>query len=324
LTKLAKKRIFLAHPFKNEFFKTYEVIKSSFKDWEFQQGTKINGKVKFDADLEMYKNRNKLLYNQFVEGINKSQIFIADATDSNANVTLELGIAIQLSKNILIVTKKEIKDLPFYLRGFEVKKYKNTKDLVDIIKKDLDLYSQIKNQDQNNHAVGEFYEFSSGVLDYKASRIELPLGKTVKNVKLYVEYKFEDVSDPIDWFGIHLRAQGTGANARVSELFYVRSNLALESVTLGSRPEKVGFIPEKNDMKTLEDDFKQMSLVLDENILHGFTPERELIDENIQIESFGSIILQANAHSGERKEIEKLKVYFRNLKIVVIDTTTPI
>ena len=57
-----------------------------------------------------------------VRGIEKSDLIVADLTDSNPNVFYELGLAHALHKPIIMLSQ-EIKDLPFDLRSYRVIQY---------------------------------------------------------------------------------------------------------------------------------------------------------------------------------------------------------
>lgn len=133
----------------------FENIKQKYS-WNIQYGAKYiltndtnwgNGiKAK---DIKEFVNRNKQLYDIFVDGISSCDIFIADITNHNPNVMLELGIAIQQNKNILIVTSKEVDHLPFDIRGFDAKMYHTKEDLQKLIEKEIEMYTLIKNQTFN-------------------------------------------------------------------------------------------------------------------------------------------------------------------------------
>src|SRR5882762_9741622 len=108
-----EKRIFGAFKWNAYVLAMYEDIFEKINvehGWEAQYGSKYSLKVdknwKDDikpADIEEFINRNKQLYEIFVTGISSCDLFIADITNHNPNVLLELGIAIQMDKNILVV-----------------------------------------------------------------------------------------------------------------------------------------------------------------------------------------------------------------------------
>jgi len=152
---------------------------------------------------------------------------------------LELGIAIQLNKNVLIVTNDELKKLPFDISSRRVSRYKNKKELLKIIKDELSVYKKITSQNFTKYFKGFYFRYpSEGELKH-GDVLPLPLPKNIKNLRLRCEYKFLSDSNSHDWFGIHLRAQNLGI--LWSELVYVRSNLKLESVSFpGRRTSIVG------------------------------------------------------------------------------------
>ncbi len=139
----------------------------------------------------------------------------------------------------------------------------------------------------------------------------------MKNVRIRVEYKLLDPSDSLDWIGFHLRASDP---ILFSELIYVRDNKNLESVTMGIRPTPVVGISKKDTMFETQDGFTKLELIIDENKVFAKTSEKELSDNSAQVESFGNIWIQANAHHQNEAERKKFKVELRNLEIINLDT----
>lgn len=76
-----------------------------------------------------------LIMNNVFDGINHSEIIIADITGNNPNVFLELGIALSRRENVVIVISQDRDDAPFDIRNWQVLQYKI--DQLDTFRKDL-------------------------------------------------------------------------------------------------------------------------------------------------------------------------------------------
>ncbi|MBI2031111.1 MAG: hypothetical protein HYT08_00695 [Candidatus Levybacteria bacterium] len=318
-----RRSIFIAYPWDMLVKSMYSsVIETLSKDWDIRHGSEITKANKDSSQREKFLNRNKQLYDKFVDGIQKSDIFIADVTNANPNVMVELGIAIQLNKNVIILTSQDPSKLPFDIKGFEVDKYSNQEEVLSLINKHLLMFLKIKNQDFDNY-IDECYtrvdrlEFSHG-----NNLLQVKLPEKIKNLRLRVEYKIIYASDPLDWIGFHLRASDPGPS--FSELVYVRENKNLESVTMGIRSTPVVGVSKQNVISENKDGFTKLELILEENRLFAITSEKELSDDSAQLESFGSLWIQANAHHLERAEKEKLNIELRNLEIINLDTISEI
>lgn len=317
----AKKQLFVAYPWNIYIQSMYEdIFKDLFKEWDIRHGSKVTIENKDLSEIEEFMNRNKHLYDIFASAISKSDFFIADVTGTNPNVMLELGIAIQLNKNVLIVTSDELKRIPFDISSRKVSRYKDKKELMRIIKNELNVYKKITSQSFTKYFKGFYFKFpSEGELKH-GQVLPLPLPKNIKNLRLRCEYKFLSDSNSHDWFGIHLRTQGLGILR--SELVYVRSNLKLESVSFpGQRTPVVGK-EVKNKKPVLKDGYKLLELIIEESSLKAETPDSILEDTKLQNENLGGIFLHAFAHNPPTRD--NLKVRFRKIEIICLDTTTPI
>lgn len=315
-----KKKLFVAYPWDLYIQGMYEdIFKLIFKKWEVRHGSNVTLDNKDYADVEKFLYRNKNLYDVFVTAIEKSDFFIADVTKANPNVMLELGVAIQMNKNVLIVTSEEHASLPFDIKGFRVGKYKTREELINLISDEVNVYKKIKSQDFSNHFNPFYFHFpSEGELKHNHI-LPLPLPKNLKNLRLRLEYKFIDKSNSHDWLGVHLRA--SLPELFRSELVYVRENESLESVSFPGRR-----LPEKGIKETddalLKDDFKTLELIIDENSLRAKTACAFLSDDKIVSENVGGIALHAFAH--HQPLLDKLAIRYRNIEIISLDTTTPV
>jgi len=321
-----KPSLFIARPWDTSMHLIYQELSSSLSGkWDIFDGTNIIKEDKSQADREMFISRNKQLHEKIVSGIQKSDVFIADVTNANANVMIELGIAIQLNKNVIIVTGQERNRLPFDIQGFQVDKYdvvNSDSDLIPKIMNLLSIYLGLKEQDfGKGNYFPENYVSEMEIVKLTATspivNIELP--RPFKNLRLRIEYRFIDVSDDQDWLGIHLRASST--TIQPSELVYVRNNGSLEVVTLPTRPTPA-LGQDKENTENIMGDFTRLELILDGNKLLAATSKKELFDKSIQLESFGGVLhIQANGHNYEKRE--NLEIEFRNLEVISLDTTSP-
>src|SRR5947207_5376337 len=99
-----KKTLFAAYPWDMYIQSMYEdLFRELFEEWDIRYGSEVTLKDSDKSEVEKFMQRNKHLYDVFVSAIEKSDFFIADVTNTNPNVMLELGVAIQLNKNVLIV-----------------------------------------------------------------------------------------------------------------------------------------------------------------------------------------------------------------------------
>lgn len=335
------KRIFGAFKWNAYVMAMYEDIFEKIKDiygWEAQYGSKYSLKVdenwKNDikpAEIEEFINRNKQLYEIFVKGISSCDLFIADITNHNPNVLLELGIAIQMDKNILVVTSQDVKDMPFDIRGYEAKKYNSKAELYDIIEKEIKIFDMIRNQTFES---GKFIEnkryqsTQSGILaDKQAIKIEnVP---KLKNLRIKLDFKFKySTNHNYDWFGVHLRSQRD--SGFFSELALIRYSGKTRSVTWPEqRKEEDGKLFENYDPNK----WCSMEILIDENKLSMWIHQQLVLeDQNLLIENFGEIFIRTNDHHNsvffDNKEEGKknqngnfLEVEYRNIEILDLSTT---
>lgn len=316
-----KKRLFVAYPWDMYIQSMYEDIFSElFEEWDIRHGSEVTLKDSDASEVEKFMNRNKHLYDIFVSAIQKSDFFIADVTKTNPNVMLELGVAIQLNKNVLIVTSDELKKLPFDISDFRVSRYKNKEELKKLIKDELKIFEKIRSQNFEKRFDEFYFQYpSEGELKH-GQALPLPLPRNIKNLRLRIEYKFLSISNSHDWLGVHLRTQTP--EIIKSELVYVRSNLKLESVSFpGRRTPVIGNPAARKDLE-VENGFKQLELIMVENSLKAVTRDSELEDNKLQNENLGGIVLHAWAHNQPTQQ--NLAIRYRKIEIISLDTTSPL
>ncbi|WP_462156087.1 hypothetical protein [Pseudoalteromonas piscicida] len=105
-----KKKAFVLMPFSAELQEVYEYL--------IKEGLKQFFEVKRADDI---RSQGSIL-KDIVQGIESSDLILADLTDSNPNVYYELGIAHSLQKKVILITQS-IDDLPFDLRSYRVIPY---------------------------------------------------------------------------------------------------------------------------------------------------------------------------------------------------------
>lgn len=316
-----KKKLFVAYPWDIYIQSMYEdLFRELFREWDIRHGSKVTLKNSEASDIEKFMNRNKHLYDIFVSAIGKSDFFIADVTHTNPNVMLELGVAIQLNKNVLIVTSDKLNKLPFDISGFRVSQYRDKDELKKIVNKELKVFEEIRSQSFTKHFDGFYFHFpAEGDLGHRQV-LPLPIPRSIKNLRLRLEYKFLNISNSHDWLGVHLRTQAP--DILRSELVYIRKNKKLESVTFpGGRTPIVGKTAKNNKLQT-EDNFKIMELIIVEGMLKAATPNSNLKDNELQNENLGGIVLHAFAHNPPTRQ--NLKILYRNVEIISLDTTSPV
>ena len=153
-------KVFVAIPFDGAMLPVYKMILNRL---EGEFGGRFcfiygNNPIKPTSHLEIdfFKNQNNDLLKQFLDNIKSSDIIVADLTNNNPNVHVELGIAITLEKNILRVTGRDLTEIASDIRGYENSKYNNPDELYNIIKKYLKLFLSIKDLPLSEEA-GRFY-----------------------------------------------------------------------------------------------------------------------------------------------------------------------
>lgn len=220
-----KRSIFFAYEWSAPFNNFYKDLIKKYKSvWDVRFGPNIATKPVALGEVEKYRNRNKQLFDIFVKNIHKCSVFIADITTGNPNVMLELGIAIKLNKNILVVSGASKSKTPFNISGVEIEFYKDFKQLTKIIEKHIQMFIRIKDLGFSDKLTGNYFEISSGAeqatedsitLGTDRARgiagdfriIELPLKlEKMRDTSIRVEYRILRKFNDSDWFGFMFRA----------------------------------------------------------------------------------------------------------------------
>ena len=336
--KNSKGKIFGAFRWNPFVISMYEDIFQEIKNkygWDIQYGAEHLLKIDEDlgegikmSDIKQLIDRNKQLYDIFVDGISSCDIFIADITNHNPNVFLELGIAIQQNKNILVVTNQDLDDLPFDIRGFEAKMYHTKEELQKLIEKEIEMYTLIKDQNfESEKFISKYQPKSDGVVtNHNSVKIDVP---KLKNLRIKIDFRFlYSTNHKLDWFGVHLRSQGP--SRYFSELVLVRYTGETRSLTW---PEQ----RKENDGKKVDgfkpEDWHTLEVLIDENMLTAWVHQQLVIeDPHLITENFGEIFISCNDHphttffedktEGKKNENNNyLEVEFKNIEILDLNTT---
>lgn len=228
-------KLFFAIPFDSATRNMYESISREIKK-QYPSITTVIGNQEIGpspkySNIASFKAQNQELMIQFVHQIRNADIVIADLTNNNPNVHVELGIALVENKNILRVTGRSVAELGFDIRGLEVHQYKNKAQLTKTITGYLRTFFEIKKLPISNQ-FPQIYFKEPGLLQLRAldGRIDThsncPNNFRMRDGAIRVEFEIINSKSPDDWFGIYLRV---GANIFLgSYLVYVRQNGSLE------------------------------------------------------------------------------------------------
>lgn len=125
---MEKSKVFVIMPFEDDYFESYEMLKSHFhNDFEFSNAGEKDNVQNILADI--------------IQPIFEADIIIADLTKLNANVMYELGVAHALNKKTIVITRDNLENLPFDLKQYRAKNYtthfKKFNELLEYLDKHL-------------------------------------------------------------------------------------------------------------------------------------------------------------------------------------------
>lgn len=304
-------RVFVAMPFDGSMLPMYEKIAKKlghgFRErFEFIWGNNNVIKNRRALRMEMFKRQNIDLLEQFYFNIRSSDIIIADLTNNNPNVHVELGIALTLNKNILRVSGRDLGELGSDIKGYETYRYRNEKELHNQIEKYLRIFLSIKDLPLGKKA-GSFYK-----LQFYDER-PIKHGEVVRIISmrdgaLRVKFKFKRAGEE-DWFGVFCRSSRpnpwTGGY-----LLYVRKNGWLELAGLPvNLLKKRKHSPLKNDEEHIlqfEIDGDDLVAYLDGNL------ENQLSIKNLDYQSLGDVSVSCYGKNSD--------IAFKKVETVVRDT----
>lgn len=276
-----------------------------------------------EKDIEEFIYQNKQLYDVFVKGISSCNLFIADITHHNPNVMIELGIAVQQNKNILVVTSQDIKDMVFDIRGLKAVKYVSKKELRQIIEKQMKIYSEIKGQTFENSFISnkKYAPNVKGLLTNKEA-IHVPGTTKLKDLRIKVKFRFTySTNNELDWFGISLRTQGPWRY--FSELVLVRYSGKTRSLTWPERRKE----NEGETVKIVQNKWHTFEILTEENKIAAWIDNKQVVEDiDVIIEDFGEIWLACFDHheqngGAQNNKGNYLEVEYKNIEILDLNTT---
>ncbi len=231
-------KIFFAIPFDNLTKKTYEGICEDIKKYFNKDGYKLTtviGKEQIGPSLEYseilsFRAQNTELQKQFFKEIAEADVIVADLTNNNPNVHVELGVALTLNKNILRVTGRPEKELGFDIQNLEVYLYKSEKGLFEKIVKYLELFFKIKKLDFSEE-YKSLYKKIPEIVMLPGTEAEIAKEKlwvypikeyTFRDGAIKLEFEFVNNLNSDSWFGVYFR---TAREIYLgSYLLYIRKN----------------------------------------------------------------------------------------------------
>jgi hypothetical protein len=234
--------IFFALPFDNLTKNRYENICKNLRTLFEKKGYKLITLIGKDqigpssdyVDVSAFKAQNTELHKQFTMNIAKADILVADLTNNNPNVHLELGIALALNKNILRVTGRPVKELGFDIQSLEVYAYANENDLLDKIANYLDSFIKIKELPFSLEYEKLYQKLLKPVIlpgtpeeVAKERQWTIPINNfSFRDGAIKTEFEFLDSQNDNSWIGVYFRAAST-VNLG-SCLLYIRKNGSIE------------------------------------------------------------------------------------------------
>lgn len=298
----------------------FKDLKKEHKDIKVRYGMKVLSEDPRSSQIEEFMNRNKQLYDTFVNGIERSDIFIADITKQNPNVMLELGIAMQLNKNILILTSDKKNKYPFDIQNVRIETYTSKEELAVLIDNFIKLFKTITTQSFEKYINSLYYKSDKPIKLSERQNVKINVGN-MKNLKIRFNYQFLDHVHTADWIGVYLRTMGP--ETYNSELIYSRVDGTLESVTM-PHLRKIVRGEDLNNPVTRKTDKMQVEII--ENNILADTNTKLLKDDKVMIESFGEVKIGCWHHPDYPHSLKDhtLKVEINNLEIICLDTTTPL
>jgi len=218
-------RVFFAIPFDAATMQMYDQIHQHLKDeygdrLQFAYGTDRFVEPSPDfLRIESFKAQNKDLLGRFYSHIKSADIVVADLTNNNPNVHLELGIALSLNKNILRLSGRNLIQLASDVKQFDVSSYQNEEELRTRIVKYLNMFLLIKEQPLSEKARLLYHlQFPSGVTvenrqysdpnifgEPNQNRTYEQILKEMRDFEVKVRFKFCVVGNEQHWFGACFR-----------------------------------------------------------------------------------------------------------------------
>lgn len=214
---MEKAKVFVIMPFSDEFFESYEMIKSNFEDeFEFSHAGEEDNQQNILADI--------------IPPIYNADVVLADLTGLNANVMYELGIAHSFNKKTIVITRDDMSKLPFDLKQYRAKGYsthfKQFYELLSYL--DKHLHGAIDGSVVFNNPVNDFLDKNR--IDPHALFTKEEIAIDIQDgEKGFIDY-LADIEDDTSEMNTHIqdmssemRVMSTGMNGCTQEIERVKS-----------------------------------------------------------------------------------------------------
>jgi hypothetical protein len=314
-------RIFFAIPFDHLTKNIYDDICEELRDKFGTHGIRLTTVIGNEqigpspdySEILSFKAQNKDLHEQFYKEISAADIIIADLTNNNPNVHIELGIGLSLNKNILRVTGRAIKELGFDIQNLDIYNYSDKKDLMEKMTKYLDMFFKIKSLDFSSK-YGILYKNISGPLAIPEvsalpTEVRYPYHKHIteysfRDGAINLKFKFGRNDNLESWFGIYFRAEEIPYLS--SYLFYIRKNGSIELAPYNSYNYKVIY---KYQLNSLTQEFELLMEI-----------ENDELDVTINGEAFRFSNLKLQAEGRIILGVYECSVVVENIELINRDT----
>ncbi len=300
----------------------YPALNEKYPDkrWAIRSGSRSTTSPKLQGQIEEFRNQNKQLFEIFARNILLSDIFIADVTSLNPNVLLELGIAIRLNKNVLIVSGISTEKMPFDLKGFNIQFYESIDALKHIIFRYLETFLDIKEMDFDTKVPGSHFSIADGIVSspevtiadgshdfaFRIQHLTLP---RMKDVKVRVKFRIKRYFQPDNWFGFLFRSEEENGHYEPVSRGSLLVNSRVEKTTdITLFPGNLVLKREQTNQSHNKIDFHTLEVTLTDNYIKITVDNSEFDYYPVNLVEFGHLYLACYQCDVEYKELEVLNI----------------
>jgi hypothetical protein len=274
-----------------------------------------------ELDIQAFRNQNLQLYDQFRKRILSSDIIVADLTNDNPNVHVELGIALMANKNILRVSGRNAERVASDLRDFPIEQYRNADELKERIERYLKMFLSIKKLELSVNAGSSYqYQFKDDVVIENRQYIHRadlpPRTEAAVNYKeifemrdgeMRLKFTFRWADNEESWFGIAFRY--TAAQPWTDGyLLYIRKNGQMELVGQPDWSRDANRRKQYNERA--EGELSTLNMRLDGDFLKATLDNdwgNSLEVDHLQIQGYGKVALICLSSSVSVNSVETVK-----------------
>ena len=243
-------KIFFAIPFDKLTRGAYAKISQKLRKQFNRHGIKLTiiignkqvGPSQKYLNVLSFKAQNEDLHAQFLKDIEAADVIVADLTNNNPNVHVELGMALVMNKNILRVTGRQVEELGFDIQNLEVYLYKNENDLSKKIQAYLAGFVKIKRLNFSTSYKKLYRKESNFILPLTSGEVQASVLHTVpinnyqfKDGAIGFTFKFLDTLNDNAWVGVYFRTVSVLPFVP-NFLLHVRKNGSVELVRYSLNP----------------------------------------------------------------------------------------